>query len=89
LFLTEEIEHDWRTGQVRSQYQSLIWRITWEALVSGHKEGLWAFDAAILPEHLFDSYKDFPKDIFICKDKEVMYVARKSVWGTEPWDNID
>jgi hypothetical protein len=112
LFWTEEIEHNWRIGQVRSQYQSLIWRIMtkfseefrqtgvfftneamdgapWEALVSGQQEGLWAFDAAILPEHLFDSYKDIPKDIFICKDKELVYVARESVWGTEPWYNID
>jgi hypothetical protein len=43
----------------------------------------------IICDHLFDSYKDIPKDIFICKDKELVYVARESVWGTEPWYNID
>lgn len=108
LLWTEEIELDWRTGLLRSQHQSLIWRIMtkfseefkqtgvfftnevmdgvpWEAIVSGNKEGLWAFDAAILPVHLFDLYKDFPEDIFIYKDEKVMYVAKKSVWGTEPW----
>ncbi|MOA57560.1 hypothetical protein D3C78_1817630 [compost metagenome] len=53
--------------------------------MSGNKERLWAFDAAILPVHLFDLYKDFPEDIFIYKDEKVMYVAKKSVWGTEPW----
>ncbi|CAH1222711.1 hypothetical protein PAECIP111892_05184 [Paenibacillus auburnensis] len=112
LFMTEEIELDWRTGELRSECQSLIWRIMtkfseefkqtgvfftnevmdgmpWEALLSGNKEGLWAFDAAILPVHLIDLYKDYPKDMFICKNDEVMFVAQKSVWGTEPWQDSD
>ncbi len=39
------------------------------------------FDTAILPVHLIDLYKDYPKDMFICKNDEVMYVAQKSVVG--------
>lgn len=112
LLWTEEIEHDRRTGLLRSQHQSLIWRIMnkffeefnqtgvfftnevmdgvpLEAIVSVNEEGLWAFDAAILPVHLFDLYKYFPEGFFIYKDDEVMYVAQISVWGTEPWHNDD
>lgn len=107
LLRTEEIELDWRTGQLRSQYQSLIWRIMskfsekfkqtgvyftnevtdgvpWEAVVSGNNEGLWAFDAAILPTELFEVYRDCPAEMFISMNEKVMYLVRKSVWGTEP-----
>ncbi|MFB0845494.1 hypothetical protein [Paenibacillus oleatilyticus] len=35
----------------------------WEALMCEEKEGIWAFDAAILPEYLFPVYKDYPAEM--------------------------
>jgi len=57
----------------------------WEALMLEEKEGIWAFDAAILPEYLFSVYKENPAEMYININKNTMFVARKSVWMTEPW----
>ncbi|MCU6793381.1 hypothetical protein OB236_14840 [Paenibacillus sp. WQ 127069] len=61
----------------------------WEALISGEKEGIWEFDAAILPEFLSHTYKDCPTEMFISINANTIFVARKSIWRTEPWLTID
>ncbi|WP_282942960.1 hypothetical protein [Paenibacillus sp. RC67] len=57
----------------------------WESLIFEEKEGIWAFDAAILPEYLSPIYKDYPTEMYININENTMFVARKSVWMTEPW----
>lgn len=109
LFWTEEIELDYRTGQLKDEIKSLVWSmlskfseefkqtgvyftnevtdgIPWEAVVCSKKDEVWAFDAAILPAHLFDVYKDGYEEMFIyTNDNNTLYAARKSVWRIEPW----
>lgn len=59
----------------------------WEALVCGIQENIWAFDAVILPTHLFDVYRGSPKEMFNKTNENIMYLARKSIWESEPWHN--
>ncbi|MDQ1914356.1 hypothetical protein RAC89_28665 [Paenibacillus sp. GD4] len=61
----------------------------WEGLLSSDKEGIWGFDAAILPEFLSHIYKDYPTEMFINNNANTIFVARKSIWRTEPWLTID
>ncbi|MCM3631650.1 hypothetical protein M3194_30630 [Paenibacillus glycanilyticus] len=61
----------------------------WEALTYG-EEGIWEFDAAILPKYLSFNYKDYPADEMFTKINEhSIFVARKAIWQTEPWLIID
>lgn len=112
LFWTEEIELDYKTGQLKDEFKYVVWvmmkkfseefkesgvyftnEVTggkpWEALMCGEKKEVWAFDAAILPGHLLNTYKDAPEDMFINMNEHIMYVARKSVWIAEPWHGIN
>ncbi|WP_042203227.1 hypothetical protein [Paenibacillus camerounensis] len=59
----------------------------WEALVCGAQDNMWAFDAAILPKHLFDVYRDSPKEMYLKKKGNMLCFARKSIWTSEPWHN--
>lgn len=61
----------------------------WEALMCGEKEGIWEFDAAIVPKSLFTKYKEYPTEMFININDNEIFVTRKSIWGTEPWLAID
>ncbi|AEI44530.1 hypothetical protein KNP414_06006 [Paenibacillus mucilaginosus KNP414] len=60
-----------------------------EALISREKEGIWVFDAAILPEFLSHKYKNCPAEMFININANTIFVARKSIWMTEPWLTVD
>lgn len=61
----------------------------WEALMSRVKESIWEFDAAILPELLSHKFMDCPHEMFININSNTIFVARKSIWRTEPWLTID
>lgn len=61
----------------------------WEALMSRVKESIWEFDAAILPELLSHKFMDCPPEMFININSNTIFVARKSIWRTEPWLTID
>ncbi|UVI27427.1 hypothetical protein [Paenibacillus spongiae] len=110
LFWTEEIELDWRTGQLKEEHKSVVWTMMekfskefresgvyftnevtdgkpWEALICGKKAEVWTFDAAILPEHLINSYLDSQPEMFTSIKANNMFVARRSVWMSEPWLN--
>lgn len=59
--------------------------VPWESLIS-HGEGIWSFDAAIIPKHLFDKYSKIDEEVFFWKmEKEKLWLARKAVWTNEPW----
>jgi len=61
----------------------------WWTLISEENEGIWEFDAAILPEFLSHRYKDCPTEMFININANTIFFARKSIWRTEPWLTID
>lgn len=60
-----------------------------EVLLSREKEGIWEFDAAILPEILSHKYKDCTDEMFIKNNANTIFFARNSIWRTEPWLSID
>ncbi|MBE1441247.1 hypothetical protein [Paenibacillus sp. OAS669] len=60
--------------------------LPWESLVIGIESDLWSFDAAIIPTHLIDKYKEIDKEVFLYEYAvERLYIARKSVWNGKPW----
>ncbi|WP_028609789.1 hypothetical protein [Paenibacillus harenae] len=61
----------------------------WEALICGEKEGMWEFDAAILPRYLSHKYEVYPTEMFFNINENTIFVARKSLWKSEPWLKID
>lgn len=59
--------------------------IPWTSLMT-QSEGIWDFDAAIIPEHLIDNYSQIDEEFFFFKKtEERLFLARKAVWEDEPW----
>ncbi|MBG9787025.1 hypothetical protein [Brevibacillus laterosporus] len=59
--------------------------IPWESLMK-KGEGIWDFDAAIIPEHLTNEYREIDEELFFFKKNgDRMFFARKAVWKEDPW----
>lgn len=109
LFRTEEIEADYRTGELRDGVKHYIWDMMrefsthftqsavyftseatdgkpWEAIITGSNAELWSFDAAVIPQELFERYEQ-PDDrlFYYMYNDNRLFLARREVWGEEPW----
>ncbi|MDF9841516.1 MULTISPECIES: hypothetical protein [unclassified Paenibacillus] len=109
LFRTEEIEADYRTGELVGKLKPYLWDLItqlsgsyeqsgvyftsevtdgkpWEAIITGSNAELWSFDAAVIPQELFERYEQ-PDDLlfYYTYNDNRLFLARREVWRGEPW----
>lgn len=58
----------------------------WEAIITGDSRKLWTFDAAVIPQELFERYGRPDEPLFYYTyDDDRLFLARREVWGAGPW----
>ncbi|KUP23352.1 hypothetical protein [Paenibacillus sp. DMB5] len=57
----------------------------WEAIITGNNAELWSFDAAVIPQELFERYEQ-PDDrlFYYTYNNNRLFLARREVWGRSP-----